>query len=299
MWTQSAQAVPLAPGRDRVVEVARRRRVDREGGQLGQVAAAALARLGGIGGPPRFDLQRRGEAAPSEPLVAAARSTASRAFFGSPAPPPAARPLPLPVVAPVALAHCPRPATRESARSSASSRGVRRSSRRLHVGVDAVALGEVDAVGGEVLADRQLQRAAVGEADLLLEDALAVGAGADHLGAGVVGQRRGEDLRRRGGVAVDQDDDRQLRQVVADGLVDGVALGARVGRHDDFVLGQEDAGAQHRLLEQAAAVAAQVEHDPFGPFLLHLFDRFAQQRVDAFAEGDQAHVADLAPARPP
>ena len=56
------------------------------------------------------------------------------------------------------------------------------------------------------------------------------------------------------------------RQVAADGLVDAVALGARVGRDDDLVLGQEDAGAQHRLVEQAAGVAAQVEHDPLRPF---------------------------------
>ena len=68
-----------------------------------------------------------------------------------------------------------------------------------------------------------------------------------------------------------------LGSVVADGLVDGVALGAGVGGDDDFVLGQEDAGAQHRLLEQAAAVAAQVEHDPFRALLLDLFDPFAQR----------------------
>ena len=36
------------------------------------------------------------------------------------------------------------------------------------------------AVGGQVLADRQVERAAVGQVDHLLEGALAVGAGADH-----------------------------------------------------------------------------------------------------------------------
>ena len=102
---------------------------------------------------------------------------------------------------------------RSSARCLASSTAVCRVVAGLDVGVDAVAPRQVDALRGEVFADRQLQRAAVGEALLLLEDALAVGAGADHGGAAVVGQRRGEDLRRRGGAAVDQDDQRQLRQV--------------------------------------------------------------------------------------
>ena len=152
------------------------------------------------------------------------------------------------------------------------------------------------AVGGEVLADRQLQRAAVGEVDLLLEDALAEGAGADDLGAGVVGQRRGEDLRGGGGVAVDQDDDRALGQVVAHGAVLGVPLGAGVGRDDDFVLGQEDARREHRLLEQAAAVGAQVEDEPLGAFALDLLDGFAQVGVGAVAEGREPDVAELAAA---
>ena len=60
------------------------------------------------------------------------------------------------------------------------------------------------AVGGQVLADRQVERAAVGQVDHLLEGALAVGAGADHLAEVVLLQRRGQDLGGRGGAAVDE-----------------------------------------------------------------------------------------------
>ena len=42
--------------------------------------------------------------------------------------------------------------------------------------------------------------------------------------------------------------------------------------------GQEDAGAEHRLVEQAAGVAAQVEDDPFRPFALDLFHRVGERR---------------------
>ena len=63
-------------------------------------------------------------------------------------------------------------------------------------------------VGGQVLADGQVERAAGFERDHLLEDALAVGAGADHGREVVLLERGGDDLRGRGGVAVDQYGDR-------------------------------------------------------------------------------------------
>ncbi len=91
------------------------------------------------------------------------------------------------------------------ARSSASSVPARR---RVvldpDLGLDALAEDRL-AVGGEVLADRQVECAALGQVDDLLEGALAVGARPDD-GRDVVDlQRRGEDLGRRGRVAVDQD----------------------------------------------------------------------------------------------
>ena len=63
------------------------------------------------------------------------------------------------------------------------------------------AAAEVAPVGREVLADRDVERAAVGERLLLLEDALAERVRADDRRAVVVLQRGGDDLRGRGGVA--------------------------------------------------------------------------------------------------
>ena len=69
-------------------------------------------------------------------------------------------------------------------------------------GLDARALldaaaAEVAPARREVLADGDVERAAVGELLDLLEDALAERARADDLGAVAVLQRAGDDLRRR------------------------------------------------------------------------------------------------------
>ena len=69
---------------------------------------------------------------------------------------------------------------------------------------------EVAPVRREVLAGGDVERAAVGELDDLLEDALAERARADELRAVAVLQRARDDLRRRGGVAVDEHDERRL-----------------------------------------------------------------------------------------
>src|SRR5690349_328758 len=63
-----APALPLPLGGDGVVEVTCRRRIDREGVQLDEIAARTRARRGGVGHPSRFALQRGGEAAPLEPF---------------------------------------------------------------------------------------------------------------------------------------------------------------------------------------------------------------------------------------
>ena len=213
---------------------------------------------------------------------------------------PSARPAPL---RGRALNPAPAPRTRDgtrppstpSARRRPSSAGVSGIVERPDVGLDPLA-GQRDPVGGEELADRQVQGAAVGEVDHLLEDALAEGSGPDHRGVAVVGESRGEDLRRRGGVAVDQHDHRARRQVAADRLVDGAALGPRTGRDDDLALGQEDARGQHRLLQQPAAVAAQVEDDALGAGCSTFLDRAPQEGVGALGEAEQGDVAELAAA---
>src|SRR6202046_1926036 len=63
-------------------------------------------------------------------------------------------------------------------------------------------------VGGVVLADGDLDRPASGKRLELLEDALAVGMRANHGRAMVVLEGRRDDLRGRGCVVVDQDNDR-------------------------------------------------------------------------------------------
>ena len=193
MWIQTRAPVALALGGDGVVEVARGGRVDGEGRQRGEVAARAAFALGPLAPlpalRPRSSAGSRGSRAPPaaaprpSPAPSAARGrrfhpfgpcgarsveTTPRRRLRRP------RPRPRPGISPTWPARTP------SARCSASSTVVCGSSCDLDVGVDAVALGQVDPVRGEVLADRQLQRAAVGEVLLLLEDALAVGAGADH-----------------------------------------------------------------------------------------------------------------------
>ena len=62
---------------------------------------------------------------------------------------------------------------------------------------------EIASVGREVLTDRDVQRAAVGELLLLLKDALPECVSADDRRPAVVLKGRGDDLRGRGGVGVD------------------------------------------------------------------------------------------------
>ncbi len=85
-------------------------------------------------------------------------------------------------------------------------------------------------------------------------------------------ERRGEDLRRRGGIAVDQDHGRAGLERVADRLVGGLPLGAALGR-DDRALVDEHARGEHRLVEQPAAVAAQVEDQALGALAVQALDR--------------------------
>ncbi len=90
-------------------------------------------------------------------------------------------------------------------RSGEALRGVDNACREGHFGGDPRALldaaaAEVAPVGREVLTDRDVERAAVGQRFLLLEDALAKRVGADDRRAVMILQRRGDDLRGRGGV---------------------------------------------------------------------------------------------------
>src|SRR6185503_11496592 len=112
-----APAVPLALGRDGVVEVARGGRVDGEGGELGQVAAREATSLGLLRRPRRFLLDQAGETAQAEPLLeqvgdgvpGAGRLLPSERLRTRPAATPRRRLPPPPAPAPLAAAP---PATR-------------------------------------------------------------------------------------------------------------------------------------------------------------------------------------------
>ena len=103
-------------------------------------------------------------------------------------------------------------------------------------------------------------------------DALAEGAGPDDGSPRVVGEGGREDLRRGGGVAVDEDDDRAAREVCLPAvLVFGAALGARVGGDHDSAFGRKTLARQHRLVQQARRSRADRGHPP-SAFPLDLFD---------------------------
>ena len=151
-------------------------------------------------------------------------------------------------------------------------RGVDDIVRERHFGGDARALfdaaaAEVAPVGREVLADRDVERAAVGQRLLLLEDALAEGVGADDRRAVVILQRRGDDLRGRGGVVIDEHHHRDRRRDRIAGRGDRLARLGAPARRDDRAVRDEEARDQPRLLDEAAAVGAQVEHDPARAFV--------------------------------
>ena len=97
---------------------------------------------------------------------------------------------------------------------------------------DALA-AEVAALGREVLAGGDVQRAAVGELEDLLEDALAERLGADDLRAVAVLQRAGDDLGGRGGVAVDEHRHRRLGHDRVAGGAQRLLLDRAPARGDD------------------------------------------------------------------
>ena len=80
---------------------------------------------------------------------------------------------------------------------------------------------------------------------------------------------------------------------VADRLVVALALGPALGRDDGSPSSTKTLDDEHRLVEQAAAVAAQVEHQALGALAVEALDRLAQLAVRALAEGREANVGDL------
>ena len=122
------------------------------------------------------------------------------------------------------------------------------------VALDEPARGRVVVIGG------QRQAGVFAEVVDGLHQAFAEGGFADDQGAVVILQRAGDDLCRRGGVAVDQHDDGEGLAVVAvGGGVDLIGIGASALRDDGLALGQQMVANLDRLAQQAAGVVAQVE----------------------------------------
>ncbi len=129
----------------------------------------------------------------------------------------------------------------------------------------------------------------MGETVDRLHETLAPGGSADHQTDVVILNPSGEDLGRRRGAAVDQDDHRFGNRRVA--AVGGVGLGGILGasaRDDDRrALRQELVGDVDGLIQQPAAVVAQVEEQPLHPLRLELGERFLH-----LARGRAREVAD-------
>jgi len=109
----------------------------------------------------------------------------------------------------------------------------------------------------------------------------------------VILEGAGDDLRGAGGEAVDQYDHRPLRRDRTAGLqlLSG-GVQTRGGGHDARL---EDAGDGHRLLEQAAAVEAQVEDEPLRPLAGQVLHILADLAPGETPELEEPHVTDLDP----
>ncbi len=123
------------------------------------------------------------------------------------------------------------------------------------VALDEAARGRVVVIGG------QRQAGILAQVVDGLHQALAEGGFADDQRAVVILQRAGDDLSRRSGAAVDQHDDGEGLAVVAVGRgVVLVGIGAAALRDDGLALGQQVVADVDCLAQQAAGIAAQIEH---------------------------------------
>ena len=276
MWTHTRiAAVVQRLGRDRVVEVLRGRRVDRERRQLAQVGPRVVRRVSSAAA--RASRSTSGSKRRRSPRSTISASSTSRATSGRPI---RRTIFPCPPRAPTGCTTTRSP-TRDVARACRARSGCERVEERrrrqeaavllqdrhhgrahsfarhglqglverlvglglgvvlrLHVGRDAGALAdaaaaEVAPARREVLADGDVERAAVGQPLDLLEDALAVRVRADDRRPLAVLQRAGDDLRRRRRVLVDEHDDRDLaRDRAAGRVVDVLGARAALGRDD-------------------------------------------------------------------
>ena len=126
---------------------------------------------------------------------------------------------------------------------------------------DVVVVALDEAAGGRVVVvGREGEAGVFGDLEDGLDEALAEGGFADDEGAVVILQGAGDDLGGRGGVAIDEDDDGELRPLLAvGGAVDLVGEGAAALRDDDLTLVEKLVAHVDGFVEQAAGVAAEID----------------------------------------
>ena len=143
-----------------------------------------------------------------------------------------------------------------------------------------------------VFARRLHARFAVGERVDRLHDALAERNGAHKLRARAVAQRAREDLRRAGGVFVqDQHDGDVPRAGIG---VIGQLAAVFVLAGEDHVVVDEDVGHGRGEIDVSAAVIAQVDDQPLHARLLEFLDGVLELRIQVALEVMDANVANVA-----
>ena len=162
--------------------------------------------------------------------------------------------------------------------------------------LDTVAVNDLVA-WGVILGCGQSKRGSLLAVDRqnLLHRAFAEGFFADDLGAVVVLEAAGNNLRCAGAEPVHQHDQRQVGTGMAAGrLVLGVLVfAASLGGDDRLALGQKFFTNPDRLVEQSSGVVAQVEHESLHVLKLEFAQRLLQVPRGRLAKLRQPHIADL------
>ena len=149
------------------------------------------------------------------------------------------------------------------------------------------------AAGGVVFGGRDLHLSAVGQVAGGLHQSLAIGTGTDNHRPVQVLQRSGQDFRGRGRRAVHQ---YGQRDVQVDGLAQGLV--GEIGLRDFSPRGnqrlaarQEVVGNVHRLVQQTAAVVAQVDDERGDALLLQVEEGLLELACRLAGEGAEVDVA--------
>ncbi len=111
-------------------------------------------------------------------------------------------------------------------------------------------------------------------------------------------QCTGNDFRRTGRTAIDENDNRLAVSQVALACIEArhILRIATTGR-DDFTLVEEGVGNSHSLIEQTARIEAKIQHEALELFgrnlVLNILDRLLEVFGCLFGERDDAQIADI------